>query len=114
MQNLKIKAMAAAMAAITAVTPVLSTYTEVFAETVDDYSGSESVEDGTVKIETEVDSSTQKNLRGTVETRDESAFLFYQLSVKWRNVIVNEGEKRTTNQAGKRKRCGFRRNSVQD
>ena len=29
MQNLKIKAMAAAMAAITAVTPVLSTYTEV-------------------------------------------------------------------------------------
>ena len=39
MQNLKVKAMAAAMAAITAVTPVLSTYTEVFAETVDDYSG---------------------------------------------------------------------------
>lgn len=52
MQNLKVRAMAAAMAAITAVTPVLSTYTEVFAETVDDYSGSESV-DGTVKIETE-------------------------------------------------------------
>lgn len=50
MQNLKVKAMAAAMAAITAVTPVLSTYTEVFAETVDDYSGSESV-NGTVKIE---------------------------------------------------------------
>ena len=56
MQNLKVRAMAAAMAAITAVTPVLSTYTEVFAETVDDYSGSESV-DGTVKIETEAGSS---------------------------------------------------------
>lgn len=93
MQNLKIKAMAAAMAAITAVTPVLSTYTEVFAETVDDYSGSESVEDGTVKIETEVDSSTQKNLRGTVETRDESAFLFINIQSSGGTVIVNEGEK---------------------
>ena len=64
MQNLKIKAMAAAMAAITAVTPVLSTYTEVFAETVDDYSGSESV-NGTVKIETEAGSS-QEDVAETV------------------------------------------------
>ena len=79
MQNLKVKAIAAAMAAITAVTPVLSTYTEVFAETVNDYSGSESVDDGTAKVETEVDSSVQENLGDTVETKDENAFLFINI-----------------------------------
>ena len=91
MQNLKVRAMAAAMAAITAVTPVLSTYTEVFAETVDDYSGSESVDD-TVKIETEVGSSTQENLEGTVETKDESAFLFINIQSSGGTVTVNKGE----------------------
>lgn len=90
MQNLKIKAMAAAMAAITAVTPVLSTYTEVFAETVDDYSGSESV-NGTVKIETEAGSS-QEDVAETVDTSD-NPFLFIKIQSDGGTVIVNEGEK---------------------
>lgn len=90
MQNLKVKAMAAAMAAITAVTPVLSTYTEVFAETVDDYSGSESV-NGTVKIETEADSS-QEDVAETVDTSD-NPFLFIKIQSDGGTVIVNEGEK---------------------
>ena len=90
MQNLKVKAMAAAMAAITAVTPVLSTYTEVFAETVDDYSGSESV-DGTVKIETEAGSS-QEDVAETVDTSD-NPFLFIKIQSDGGTVIVNEGEK---------------------
>ena len=91
MQNLKIKAMAAAMAAITAVTPVLSTYTEVFAETVDDYSGSESVEDDTVKIETEAGSS-QEDVAETVDTSD-NPFLFIKIQSDGGTVIVNEGER---------------------
>ena len=90
MQNLKVKAMAAAMAAITAVTPVLSTYTEVFAETVDDYSGSESV-NGTVKIETEAGSS-QEDVAETVDTSD-NPFLFIKIQSDGGTVIVNEGEK---------------------
>ena len=90
MQNLKVRAMAAAMAAITAVTPVLSTYTEVFAETVDDYSGSESV-DGTVKIETEAGSS-QEDIAETVDTSD-NPFLFIKIQSDGGTVIVNEGEK---------------------
>ena len=89
MQNLKVRAMAAAMAAITAVTPVLSTYTEVFAETVDDYSGSESV-DGTVKIETEAGSS-QEDIAETVDTSD-NPFLFIKIQSDGGTVIVNEGE----------------------
>lgn len=89
MQNLKVKAMAAAMAAITAVTPVLSTYTEVFAETVDDYSGSESV-DGTVKIETEAGSS-QEDMAETVDA-SENPFLFIKIQSDGGTVIVNEGE----------------------
>ena len=89
MQNLKVKAMAAAMAAITAVTPVLSTYTEVFAETVDDYSGSESV-NGTVKIETEAGSS-QEDIAETVDTSD-NPFLFIKIQSDGGTVIVNEGE----------------------
>ena len=89
MQNLKVRAMAAAMAAITAVTPVLSTYTEVFAETVDDYSGSESV-DGTVKIETEAGSS-QEDMAETVDT-SENPFLFIKIQSDGGTVIVNEGE----------------------
>ena len=90
MQNLKVKAMAAAMAAITAVTPVLSTYTEVFAETVDDYSDNESV-DGTVKIETEAGSS-QEDVAETVDTSD-NPFLFIKIQSDGGTVIVNEGEK---------------------
>ena len=90
MQNLKVRAMAVAMAAITAVTPVLSTYTEVFAETVDDYSGSESV-DGTVKIETEAGSS-QEDIAETVDTSD-NPFLFIKIQSDGGTVIVNEGEK---------------------
>ena len=90
MQNLKVRAMAAAMAAITAVTPVLSTCTEVFAETVDDYSGSESV-DGTVKIETEAGSS-QEDIAETVDTSD-NPFLFIKIQSDGGTVIVNEGEK---------------------
>ena len=90
MQNLKVKAMAAAMAAITAVTPVLSTYTEVFAETVDDYSGSESV-NGTVKIETEAGSS-QEDVAETVDT-SENPFLFIKIQSDGGTVIVNEGDK---------------------
>lgn len=89
MQNLKVKAMAAAMAAITAVTPVLSTYTEVFAETVDDYSGNESV-DGTVKIETEAGSS-QEGMAEIVDTND-NPFLFIKIQSDRGTVIVNEGE----------------------
>ena len=90
MQNLKVRAMAAAMAAITAVTPVLSTYTEVFAETVDDYSGSESV-GGTVKIETEAGSS-QEDIAETVDTSD-NPFLFIKIQSDGGTVVVNEGEK---------------------
>ena len=89
MQNLKVRAMAAAMAAITAVTPVLSTCPEVFAETVDDYSGSESV-DGTVKIETEAGSS-QEGMAEIVDTND-NPFLFIKIQSDRGTVIVNEGE----------------------
>ena len=97
MQNLKVKAIAAAMAAITAAAPVLSTYTEVFAETVNDYSGSESVDDGTAKVETEVDSSVQENLGDTVETKDENAFLFINIQSSGGTVTVNKGEENEQN-----------------
>lgn len=75
MQNLKVKMLSVAMAALTAATPILSSYVAYASDiTVND--------DGTV---TQISTSTD-------EKTDETKFLFVNLKTAGGKVVINEGE----------------------
>lgn len=75
MQNLKVKMLSVAIAALTAATPILSSYVAYASDiTVND--------DGTV---TQISTSTD-------EKTDETKFLFVNLKTVGGKVVINEGE----------------------
>ena len=75
MQNLKVKMLSVAIAALTAATPILSSYVAYASDiTVND--------DGTV---TQISTSTD-------EKTDETKFLFVNLKTAGGKVVINEGE----------------------
>ena len=90
MNNLKKSIMSVAMAAITAASPILSSYAAYASDiTVND--------DGTV---TQISTSTE----GSTGKTDETKFLFIKIKTAGGKVVLNEGEDRNSESAWIKKR----------